>query len=196
MGKKLLIWIGVLLLLVNLVSGTSCDHSSDCSSNEICNFGLGLCVNLDDGIVPGQIEITDIKESVCNEELVDITVKGIYPIKYAFAEEFLGDKKKEFKFQHSSKIADHDWKSYFEYNLHDSVLTYNLFQKFWPDILEFTRTIQEPVFDISRAGLSKYVESYILHNLERFNEIPEKRPTRSEERRVGKECRSRWSPYH
>ena len=27
-----------------------------------------------------------------------------------------------------------------------------------------------------------------------FNEIP---PTaRSEERRVGKECRSRWSPYH
>ena len=26
---------------------------------------------------------------------------------------------------------------------------------------------------------------------------PEKAPnTRSEERRVGKECRSRWSPYH
>src|SRR3712207_7379749 len=24
----------------------------------------------------------------------------------------------------------------------------------------------------------------------------DKRPTRSEERRVGKECRSRWSPYH
>ena len=23
-----------------------------------------------------------------------------------------------------------------------------------------------------------------------------KRPERSEERRVGKECRSRWSPYH
>ena len=29
------------------------------------------------------------------------------------------------------------------------------------------------------------------------NSIPmEKRVTRSEERRVGKECRSRWSPYH
>jgi len=96
------------------------------------------------------------------------------------AGEFLGDKKKEFKFQHSSKIADHDWKSYFTYNLHDSVLTYNLFQKFWPDILEFTRTIQEPVFDVSRAGLSKYVEGYILHNLERFNEIPEKRPIHDE----------------
>ncbi len=94
------------------------------------------------------------------------------------AQEFLGDKKKEFKFQHSSNVSD--WKKYFEYNLHDSVLTYNLFEKFWPDILEFTITIQEPVFDVSRAGLSKYVESYIIHNLERFNEIPEKRPTHDE----------------
>ena len=25
---------------------------------------------------------------------------------------------------------------------------------------------------------------------------PEKNSSRSEERRVGKECRSRWSPYH
>ena len=25
---------------------------------------------------------------------------------------------------------------------------------------------------------------------------PEDEPIRSEERRVGKECRSRWSPYH
>ena len=25
---------------------------------------------------------------------------------------------------------------------------------------------------------------------------PEVQPPRSEERRVGKECRSRWSPYH
>ena len=30
---------------------------------------------------------------------------------------------------------------------------------------------------------------------ERLSEILEKR-SRSEERRVGKECRSRWSPYH
>ena len=26
--------------------------------------------------------------------------------------------------------------------------------------------------------------------------VPAEKPTRSEERRVGKECRSRWSPYH
>ena len=28
------------------------------------------------------------------------------------------------------------------------------------------------------------------------HEVPTHRPNRSEERRVGKECRSRWSPYH
>src|SRR5256885_9784131 len=30
----------------------------------------------------------------------------------------------------------------------------------------------------------------------RANLIPNPSPLRSEERRVGKECRSRWSPYH
>ena len=29
-----------------------------------------------------------------------------------------------------------------------------------------------------------------------FTDLWEKRESRSEERRVGKECRSRWSPYH
>ncbi len=96
------------------------------------------------------------------------------------AKEFLGDTKKDFKIKHSSELEEHDWKDYYEYNLHDSVLTLDLFRKFWPDMLEFTRVIQEPVFDISRNGLSKQVESYILHNLEKFNEIPEKRPTHDE----------------
>lgn len=102
------------------------------------------------------------------------------------AKEFLGDTKKEFKLKHSSKIKDHEWQLYYEYNLHDSILTYNLFEKFWQDLLEFTKTIEEPIFDTSRYGLSKYTESYILHNLEKFNEIPEKRPTHKEigERRM------------
>ena len=32
--------------------------------------------------------------------------------------------------------------------------------------------------------------------LVRFGELTTKGKNRSEERRVGKECRSRWSPYH
>ncbi len=92
------------------------------------------------------------------------------------AKEFLGDAKKPFNIQHSSKLQEKDWQKYYEYNLHDSILTLQLFEKFWPDMLEFTKTIKEPIFDVSRAGLSKYTENYVLHNLEKYNEIPEKRP--------------------
>ncbi len=96
------------------------------------------------------------------------------------SKEFLGNGKKDFEFKHSSKLNGKEWESYFEYNLHDSILTYNLFQRFWPDILEFTRIMQEPIFSVSRNGMSNNVEDYILHNLNKFNEIPEKRPTHDE----------------
>ena len=105
------------------------------------------------------------------------------------ANEFLGESKKDFEFKHSSKINGDEWEKYFEYNLHDSVLTYKLFEKIWPDLLEFSRIMQEPVFDVSRNGMSKNVEDYIIHNLKKFDEIPEKRPTYDEigeRRRRGK----------
>jgi DNA polymerase I/DNA polymerase-2 len=102
------------------------------------------------------------------------------------ANEFLGESKKSFEFKHSSKIKGDEWEKFFEYNLHDSVLTFKLFNKIWPDLMEFTRTMQEPVFDVSRNGMSRNVEDYILHHLNKFNEIPEKRPTYDEiaERKV------------
>ncbi|HTZ41808.1 MAG TPA: 3'-5' exonuclease, partial [Candidatus Omnitrophota bacterium] len=96
------------------------------------------------------------------------------------ANEFLGDKKKEFEFKSPSEMSESDWKKYFEYNLHDSVLTYRLFFKFWQDLIEFSRVMQEPIFDVSRNGMSKNVEAYIIHNLDRFNEIPEKKPMHDE----------------
>lgn len=96
------------------------------------------------------------------------------------AHEFLGDEKKKFKIKHSSKLSSSNWAEYFEYNLHDSVLVHGLFSKMWPDILEFSRVIHEPVAEVSRNGMSKNVEAFIIANLERFNEIPEKRPTHEE----------------
>ena len=36
----------------------------------------------------------------------------------------------------------------------------------------------------------------LLEQLGPGNETPDGKSLRSEERRVGKECRSRWSPYH
>ncbi|MFA5953110.1 MAG: DNA-directed DNA polymerase [Candidatus Pacearchaeota archaeon] len=96
------------------------------------------------------------------------------------ANELLGEGKKDFEFKKSHKIKDEEWKSFYEYNLHDSVLTLNLTKKLWKDIEEFTLILQEPIFDITRDGLSQIVESYILHNLEKFNEIAEKRPIHGE----------------
>jgi len=96
------------------------------------------------------------------------------------ANELIGERKTEFKFKHSSKIEHSEWLKYFEYNLQDSVLTFKLAEKIWPDLLEFSITDEEPIFDVSRFGLSKHVESFILHNLDKYNEIPEKRPTYEE----------------
>ena len=42
------------------------------------------------------------------------------------------------------------------------------------------------------AGLAEIIEE--VTGIEPSEVTPEK--SRSEERRVGKECRSRWSPYH
>ena len=92
------------------------------------------------------------------------------------ANEFLGDRKKTFSHTHSSKLDEDGWNKYYEYNLHDSVLTYRLFEKMWPDIYQFTTIMQEPVFTVSRNGMSSNVEDYIIHNLKKFNEIPGKRP--------------------
>ena len=48
-----------------------------------------------------------------------------------------------------------------------------------------------------RMGLTRKVAEYkAAHNMVVFQSEREKVIIRSEERRVGKECRSRWSPYH
>ncbi len=95
--------------------------------------------------------------------------------------ELIGEKKYDFDFKKlRGKMADDDWRDFFEYNLHDSALTFKLAEKIWPDIFEFTQIIREPVFDVTRSAMSAHVEDYLLHNLDRFNEIPEKRPGHDE----------------
>ena len=44
--------------------------------------------------------------------------------------------------------------------------------------------------------VEKYVEMNVAHPFREDNGKSTRILTRSEERRVGKECRSRWSPYH
>ena len=62
----------------------SCSSDINCPAEQICNQGFGLCVDLETGLVDGYIEIVDITPSVCNGQLVDIIVEGIYPIQHTW----------------------------------------------------------------------------------------------------------------
>lgn len=92
------------------------------------------------------------------------------------AKELVGEEKEDFDFEKLKNMKDSDWKELFSYNLHDSKITYDLTMKIWPDLLEFTKITREPTFEVSRASMSSHVESYLIHNIDKFNEIVEKKP--------------------
>jgi DNA polymerase I/DNA polymerase-2 len=98
------------------------------------------------------------------------------------ASELIGETKRDFGKENLGRKTENfhekDWIDYFDYNMQDSAITEKLFMKIWADMLEFTKVIGEPLFEIVRDGMSQHVENYILHNLERFNEIALNRPTR------------------
>ena len=50
--------------------------------------------------------------------------------------------------------------------------------------------------DVSVQAEEKILRKVHNNNIMLTREKPYEFPQRSEERRVGKECRSRWSPYH
>src|SRR5215211_5005827 len=52
----------------------------------------------------------------------------------------------------------------------------------------------EPAY--ARAALTAGASGYVLKEAAEVELLEAVRAARSEERRVGKECRSRWSPYH
>src|ERR1043165_9909201 len=64
---------------------------------------------------------------------------------------------------------------------------------------EAARLTAAALFAADVEGLSSHGVALVPTYVERMlagSVSPETEPTRSEERRVGKECRSRWSPYH
>ena len=67
------------------------------------------------------------------------------------------------------------------------------------DLDDYTIAIQHRP-DYARAwmnrGLARYQQGERAAGMAELQRASELDPNRSEERRVGKECRSRWSPYH
>ena len=71
---------------------------------------------------------------------------------------------------------------------------------------DFLASIHIGLRDLIKPGLDLWeVEEYVRRRCKEANVLPLQigvegslmdYPYRSEERRVGKECRSRWSPYH
>ena len=92
------------------------------------------------------------------------------------AKELVGEEKEDFDFKKLGNMKDSDWRDFVSYNLQDSVVTYKLANKIWTDILEFSHIVKEPLFDVTRDRMATHVENYILHNLDEFGEIAEKRP--------------------
>ncbi len=90
--------------------------------------------------------------------------------------ELLGERKIELSPIEESRKNKVDWDKFYEYNLKDSELTYKILEKIWADLEEITKITKEPMFNVSRSTMAGNFEDYVLHNLERFNEIPEKKP--------------------
>ena len=67
----------------------------------------------------------------------------------------------------------------------------------WEEVLTIAEKAKKLTF-VFLASLIIYSVSrmFELHVCKGVRSYIKYRPTRSEERRVGKECRSRWSPYH
>ena len=96
------------------------------------------------------------------------------------AKELVGEEKEDFDFVRLANMKDKDWCDFFSYNLQDSAVTLKLAKKIWPDVYEFCHVVKEPLFDVSRDRMSSHVENYVLHNLDEFDEIAEKRPMHNE----------------
>ena len=86
--------------------------------------------------------------------------------------ELLGSKKHKVNLDNLAKTWDDEPQKlvdYCEYNLHDSHLTFQLTEKLMPDIIEFSKIIGVPTFDIIRMRFSKLVENYIMRRAIEFN---------------------------
>ncbi len=98
------------------------------------------------------------------------------------AKELIGEEKLKFD---ASKILDgeeteEELEKFALYNLQDSYLAYNLFQKLYVNISEISKIVAQPIFKTSRAAYSQLVENYILHNLPKYNEIAKSKPSHDE----------------
>ncbi|NQV91019.1 hypothetical protein HQ489_00950, partial [Candidatus Woesearchaeota archaeon] len=106
----------------------------------------------------------------------------------AVAEELLGHKKHDVNLDELAHIWDNEPENlvdFCEYNLHDAHLTYKLCHQLLPDIIEFTKIVGLPSFDVIRMRFSRLVESFIMkHGIKQNILAPNKATGREMEQRM------------
>ena len=92
----------------------------------------------------------------------------------AVAGELLDEKKHDVSLAELTDTWDNsneNLEKFCEYNLHDSLLTYNLAVKMLPTIIEMVKIVGIPIYDVNRMGFSQLVEWYTMKQAPQFNEI-------------------------
>jgi len=98
------------------------------------------------------------------------------------AQEILGERKIEVDIKGMKKAWDDNkgLENYAEYNLQDSKLTYDLCVRFMPNIMEFTKLVSIPPFNVVRMGFSQVVERYLLKQAPKYRVIAPNKPAHDE----------------
>jgi len=101
----------------------------------------------------------------------------------AVSSELLGNQKHEVDINDLTDFWDNDpdkLEEFCKYNLQDSYLTLQLCKTLMPDMLEFTKIIGLPLFDIIHMRFSRLVENYIIKRATEYNVIAPNKPKKFE----------------
>jgi DNA polymerase I len=104
----------------------------------------------------------------------------------AVAAELLKEKKLEVDLEKLSEAWDKkhgELEKYCEYNLHDSFLSFKLAEKMMPNMVEIVKIVGMVIPELARMGFSQLVESYILKQAVRFDQLAPELPHHSELRK-------------
>ena len=97
----------------------------------------------------------------------------------AVANQLIGEKKREVELDNLANVWDkkpEELGPFCEYNLHDSYLVFKLAEKMLPNIIELVKIVGMTIPEIARMGFSQLVESYILKQAPRFNQLAPELP--------------------
>jgi DNA polymerase Pol2 len=67
-----------------------------------------------------------------------------------------------------------------EYNVQDSLLTFELCEKLLPSVIELAKIVGLPIYDVNRQAMSQMVEWFLINNAKKHNILVPNKPSRDE----------------